>query len=86
MAEGGGLLNRYTGNTVSEVRLLSSPPDFSQSEKSHLLTNFDFHLGRHWGTGGLFYLRNPRRFLWPHCFSESPVQRMRHFVFMRKPS
>ena len=26
VAEGGGLLNRYTGNTVSEVRILSSPP------------------------------------------------------------
>ncbi len=26
MAEGGGLLNRYTGNTVSEVRILSAPP------------------------------------------------------------
>ena len=25
-AEGGGLLNRYTGNTVSEVQILSSPP------------------------------------------------------------
>jgi hypothetical protein len=31
VAEGGGLLNRYTGNTVSEVRILSSPP---------LLSNF----------------------------------------------
>jgi hypothetical protein len=26
VAEGGGLLNRYTGKTVSEVRILSSPP------------------------------------------------------------
>ena len=26
MAEGGGLLNRYTGNTVSRVRIPSSPP------------------------------------------------------------
>jgi len=26
VVEGGGLLNRYTGNTVSEVRILSSPP------------------------------------------------------------
>jgi len=28
VVEGGGLLNRYTGNTVSEVRILSSPPDY----------------------------------------------------------
>jgi hypothetical protein len=28
VAEGGGLLNRYTGKTVSEVRILSSPPEF----------------------------------------------------------
>ncbi len=26
MAEGGGLLNLYTGNSVSEVRILSAPP------------------------------------------------------------
>jgi hypothetical protein len=26
VAEGGGLLNRYTGKTVSEVQILSSPP------------------------------------------------------------
>jgi hypothetical protein len=29
LAEGGGLLNRYTGKTVSEVRILSTPPSYS---------------------------------------------------------
>ncbi len=32
-AEGGGLLNRYTGNTVSEVRILSTPPVFKCQKK-----------------------------------------------------
>jgi hypothetical protein len=27
VAEGGGLLNRYTKKFVSEVRILSAPPD-----------------------------------------------------------
>ena len=34
MAEGGGLLNRYTGKTVSGVRIPLSPPNLDKTQQN----------------------------------------------------